>query len=148
MSFGSVAVGGYSAFFDPALARPGNGAEISYNAMPRFGRSSGEVSIARLLAKGGFRATRRVMRALNGAAPGGAASETYARVSTADQTGPTSIGPGGVRAIETATLNSGVTTAAQETYIDNLVIDPIYNQAPTSYPVDLSGNGGGGKVGF
>ena len=147
MSFGAPGASGYSPFFDPTLARPGNGAEVNYNAMPRYGRSSSEMSISTLLAKSGFRGVRRVMRSLMGVAPGASATESYTRVGTAQQENITGIGPGGLRTMETATANSGVTTAAQETYIENLIVDARYNQNPSSYPVDLAGAGGGGKLG-
>lgn len=147
MSFGAPAATGYSPFFDPTLARVGNGAEVDYNAMPRYGRAGTEMALARLLAKGGFRGIRRVMRVLTGAAPGSAADETYTRVGTVGQ-GVTEVGPGGLRTMETVTANSGNTTSAQEAYIENNIINARFVQNPTSYPVDLSGNGGGGKVGI
>lgn len=147
MSFGAPVVSGYSPFFDPALARPGNGAEINYNAVPRYGRASSEMLISAQLAKGGFRGVRRVMRALMGAAPGASGAESYTRVGTAQQESITGIGPGGLRTMETYVANSGNTTAAQETYIENLIVDARFNQNPSSYPVDLAGVGGGGKVG-
>jgi hypothetical protein len=49
--------------------------------------------------------------------------------------------------METVTVNSGNTTSAQETYIENTMIDALFAQNPSSYPTDASGNGGGGKVG-
>lgn len=147
MSFGAPTVSGYSAFFDPTLARPGNGAEVNYNAITRYGRASSEMSISALLAKGGFRGVRRVMRSLMGAAPGAAAAESYTRVGTADHADITGIGPGGLRSMETYVANSGVSTVAQETYIENLIVDARFNQNPSSYPADLSGAGGGGKLG-
>jgi hypothetical protein len=147
MSFGAPGVSGYSPFFDPTLARPGNGAEVDYNAMPRYGRASSEMCISTLLAKGGFRGVRRVLRSLIGAAPGAAAAESYTRVGTVQQESITGIGPGGLRTMETYVANSGNTTSAQETYIENLIVDARYNQNPSSYPVDLAGVGGGGKLG-
>jgi hypothetical protein len=147
MSFGAPGVTGYSAFFDPTLARPGNGAEVNYNAMARYGRARTEMCISQLLAKGGFRGMRRVIRVLTGAAPGSAAAESYTRVGTAEQASITGIGPGGLRSMETVAANSGNTTAAQETYIENLILDARFNQNPSSYPADLSGVGGGGKLG-
>lgn len=147
MSFTPPTVTGYSAFFDPAFSRQGNGAESSYNAMTRFARTGTEMMVARALAKSGFRGIRRAMRVLNGAAAGSDATETYTRVGTAQHAGPTSIGPGGLRTMETVTANSGNTTTAQRDYINNNMIDARFAQNPTSYPVDLAGVGGGGKVG-
>ena len=147
MSFGAPVVSSYSPFFDPALARPGNGAELNYNAMPRYGRASSEMCISQLLAKGGFRVVRLVLRTLIGAAPGASAAESYTRVGTVQQESITGIGPGGLRTMETYVANSGNSTAAQEAYIENLIVDARFNQNPSSYPVDLAGVGGGGKVG-
>ena len=80
-------------------------------------------------------------------APGAAAAESYTRVGTVQQESITGIGPGGLRTMETYVANSGVSTVAQETYIENLIVDARYNQNPSSYPADLSGAGGGGKLG-
>ena len=148
MSFGAPVVTGYSPFFDPNLARPGNGAELDYNTMPRYGRSNTEMAVSRFLAKTGFRGMRRAMRVLNGVVPGTDATETFTRVGTAGQGSAVSVGPGGAAPMEVATANAGVTTVAQQNYINNLMIDARFAQNPTSYPVDLSGNGGGGKRGF
>lgn len=147
MSFGAPAATGYSPFFDPTLARPNNGAEQDYNAMRRYGRGGIEMSIARMLGKSGFRGMRRAMRVLNGVVPGTDATETFTRVGTTQQGSAISTGPGGVAPMEVVTTNSGVTTAAQQTYINDLMIDARFVQNPASYPVDLSGNGGGGKLG-
>ena len=147
MSFGAPTATGYSSFFDPTLARPGNGAEQDYNAMRRYGRGGIEMCIARMLAKPGFRGVRRAMRVLNGVAPGTDATETFTRVGTTQQGSPVATGPGGVAPMEVVTMNSGITTAAQQTYINNVMIDARFVQNPASYPVDLSGNGGGGKLG-
>lgn len=144
MSFTPPTVTGYSPFYSSTVGIASAGNEASYNAMTRVARSSTEYSIARLLARGGFRGMRRVMLVLTGAAAGSAASETHARV--AAQT-PFNIGSmGGARTIETVTDNSGNTTAAQETYIENNILNMRYAANPTSYPVDAGGNGGGGKL--
>jgi hypothetical protein len=143
MSFGPPAVTGYSAFFDPTLARPGNGAEVNYNAMTRYGRESVERLASFALSRSGFRGMRRAMRVLNGAAPGAAAGETYTRVTATAPFEPV----GGLRQMEVVVANSGNTTAAQRDYLNNFLIDMLFNQSPAVYPPDLSGNGGGGKAG-
>jgi hypothetical protein len=109
----------------------------------RFARAAPERTIAHALAKPGMRQLRRVMCTLNGVAPGSAATETYARIAV--PVNPQSMG--GVRVVETVTASSGDTTAAQQTYINDELIDRLFNAAPSTYPVDASGNGGGNKLG-
>jgi len=113
-----------------------------------FGRNSNDYMAAMALGRAGQRGVRRIMRVLNGATAGGAAVETYARVQAAIPL--TANNGGGVRVVETVTVENRNTTAADVTYVNTQMIDRIYNMTPpiASYPVDLSGNGGGGKRGF
>jgi hypothetical protein len=83
------------------------------------------------------RVLRALWYALSGAAAGGAASVTKKRV-TATQGGNLD----GLIPIETQTILSRNTTAADLTAIKALMDRVVY---PSSYPADLSGNGGGGK---
>lgn len=145
MAFGAPTVTGYSPFYTADIGIASAGNEASYNAMARSGRSSTEYQLARIMAKPGFRGMRRVMKVLTGAVAGSAASETYSRVAAQTPFAPETAG--GLRTIETATANSGNTTSAQETYIETYILDMRYNQNPSSYPTDASGNGGGGKLG-
>lgn len=142
MSFGPPAVAGYSAFYDPTLARPNNGAEANYAAMRRYGRASTERHASMALTQSGFRAMRRVLRELIGVAPGATALDTYARVRAENGDFV-----GGARVVETVTTVNAPTTADQVTYLNALITDGLFLQQPASYPVDLSGNGGGGKLG-
>ena len=113
-----------------------NTAPVSYH------RNSTEYRIARTLSTPGNRGLRRVMRALNGVAPGAAVVDTTTRV--APGTAFSVVSLGGNRAIETVTGQyNGVTTAAQQTYINAAIYDALQTQP---YATDLSGNGGGGKV--
>jgi hypothetical protein len=141
MSFAVPTVTGYSALFAPTSGRAGNGAEADYNAVTRYARSSVDREIARAMSRPGFRAMRRVIRTLNGAAPGTTATDTYARVLGSNAFDP----PAGLRPIETVTTVNAATTAAQQTVIQNRLIDQLFVASPSSYPVDLGG-GGGGKV--
>jgi hypothetical protein len=148
MSFTPPTVTGYSGYYDPLYGRAGNGAAADYNNTLRYGRSSTERRAALALSRSGFRGMRRAMRVLNGAAPGSDATENYTRVGVVDQNGPNSIGPGGLRTMETVVANSGNTTTAQQTYINNNIIDLVFATSPSiPYPADLSGNGSGGKLG-
>lgn len=101
--------------------------------------------ISRMLRKNraGLRGLNAVMKALNGAAAGGAASATYSRVDADKE--PADDGFGGVRTIETRTVLSRVTTSADETFIDDLL---DRDSQPAAYPTEASGNSGGGKLGF
>lgn len=110
-----------------------------------YGRSASERYISRALRGLANRRLAVVMISLNGAAAGGAADASYKRV-----VAPAGLSEqanfGGARAIETVG-STAVTTSADETYIDN-TINALRNMAPAvaSYPVDLSGNGGGSKL--
>ena len=85
---------------------------------------------------------RELMVTLIGAAAGGAASVNQLRVkSNADVNGNVQ---GGLRVIETKSLINRVTTAADVTNINNAL---QLSSQPTTYVDDLSGNGGGGKLG-
>jgi hypothetical protein len=128
-----------------------------------YGRSSIERNIARALSKPGARRLQAVMSSLNGTAVGGAVGRQYAQISAPNGlTFPSLLG--GLRTVDTITVVPvGVTTAAQKTYVQDEVIDAITEMAPglstggvgnmpvtawknQLYPVDLSGNGGGGKL--
>lgn len=112
------------------------------------GRSSNDYFAAMALGRGGQRGVRRIMRVLNGAAPGSNATETVARIAPATPF-VTNTG-GGARVVETVTEVNRNTTAGDATYVNSFILDRIYNMTPpiASYPVDLSGNGGGGKRGY
>ena len=145
MSYAPPTVTGYSGFYSSSVGIASAGNVASYNALPRYARSSTERAIASAVVRRGFRGMRRALISLTGAAAGVANSETYKRVQA--QTPFNSLTYGGVRAVETSTVASGVTTAAMETYIEaKMLRSGLYTTALT-YPRDLSGNGGGGKVG-
>lgn len=134
--------------FSPTMGA--NGANVnSTSGQLVDGESSIAKKIAKLLARPGFRPVRRLMRELNGAAAGAnTAIENRTRVKAA-QVLNTPVAQGGLIVLETvpllgATVAGRVTAAADETRIDAM-IDEI--NAPSSYPTDPSGNGGGGKLG-
>lgn len=110
---------------------------------PRHNRNNDERAIGRILAERSNRGLAKVWRALTGAAPGAAVTDTQVRIAQGAAFSVTSLG--GLRTVETVTTQyNGNTTAAQRDYIQTQIIDPV--AANQSYPVDLSGNGGGGKV--
>lgn len=72
-------------------------------------------------------------------------AKTYARVQAVSALNSLS-NLGGTRTIETVTVTSaGTASAAEETQLETIT---THDPQPSTYPVDLSGNGGGGKVGF
>jgi len=104
------------------------------------GVQQGDDRMAKMFRNGAMTsAVTRLMYTLLGAAPGSNATKTKAQVQW--QQGS----PGGLIPIETITLVSRNTTAA-----DLAAFQALMNRTPTpsSYPADLSGNGGGGKVGL
>lgn len=117
------------------------------NTMPTsYHRDSTEFRLIRTLKPRGNRHYAKVMRALNGVAPGAAVSDTYVRITQPAAFGIS--GFGGNRTVETVTTADvgTVTTAAQRDYLNTNVYDRIINSMAPTYPRDLSGNGGGGKV--
>jgi hypothetical protein len=144
MSIAVPTVTGYSAFWQNVSNING---EVGVPYAMRFSRSSHERRASIALSRSGFRAVRELMVTLNGVAPGSAALDTYAQAS-ASQQGPTVTGPGGVRTIDTITTVNRNTAASDVTTLNARVVDGLFVQAPSSYPTDASGNGGGGKVRF
>jgi hypothetical protein len=132
--------------FSPTMGA--NGANVnSLSGQLVDGESGIARKIAKWLARPQFRPVRELMRELNGVAVGGAtAVENRSRVK-AKQILNTPVAQGGLIEIETvpllgATVAGRVTATADQTRI-NAMIDEI--NAPSSYPTDPSGNGGGGK---
>jgi hypothetical protein len=98
--------------------------------------------ISNALEKLGSQTTSTLAIALNGIAPGGTALRTRSRVMATANTSAFDLG--GRRTIETQTLINRATTTADRDAL-NTMFNNVY--APSPYPVDRSGNGGGGKVG-
>ena len=97
--------------------------------------------IARLMAPQALRAQGAIGRELTGAAVGAAASATVAQVKPQQADG---LNLGGLVPIQQTLQVNRSTTAADETTLD-AQLNPTF--MPASYPVDKSGNGGGGKTG-
>ena len=108
---------------------------------PKYGRANEEYRAAIMINKRGNRKWRAIMRALNGVVPGSSAVDTYVRVLAVQ--GDSQF-QGGKRTMQTVT-NTTTTTAAHVTAINARLYDQMNVTQP--YPVDLSGNGGGGKRG-
>lgn len=109
-----------------------------------------ERRISKLIRKPQMAAIKAVMRALNGAAAGAAALATKPLIDAQNTSPgvPTIAGTdlGGVRNVSTFNYINRNTVASDQTYVDSL-LNVRHGPALASYPVDLSGNGGGGKLG-
>lgn len=128
MSLPTPSVSGYSSFW----GNPANSYQLLVN---KAGVMAGA---SRVLARQGMRELRALMLALNGASAGGTASRTVSRVLHSTN--------GGAKSIETVTVINRATTANDKSFVDD-VLNRFTNAAPSSYPVDASGVGGGGKLG-
>jgi hypothetical protein len=145
MSFAVPTVTGYSGAFTNTVGIPSAGHATSYNALPRYARSSTERAVSSAMVRRGFRGMRRAIISLTGAAPGGSAAESYKRIQA--QTPFNSLTYGGQRVVETNVVASGVTTSAMETYIETEMLRSGFYATSITYATDLSGNGGGSKIG-
>lgn len=102
------------------------------------GIQQGDDRIAKMFRNGAqTAATTQILYALLGAATGGTATKTKARVQHVQGA------PGGLIPIETITLVNRPTVANDLTAFQALL---TRNPFPATYAPDLSGNGGGGHV--
>jgi hypothetical protein len=96
----------------------------------------------------GSRRLRATVLALTGAAVGGASkaySNSRIRHTTDSSTSRVGrLGGGGLRTVETVTYQTGVTVAGDLTTVDTQI---AAKHKPSSYPTELSGAGGGGRIG-
>lgn len=125
------------------------------------GKSPNRYHLARLFKKRNMRVISEVIdKLLDDATPASTASVTYARVQAVANTAANV--QGGVRTIETVEEVSGAlntdkddannNTARAVSATDVTVLQGLLEEGaeqkrqPATYPVDLSGNGGGGKL--
>ncbi len=137
----------------------GQGTNGSYELLS--GKSPNRYHLSRLFRKKGMRELSEVLRTIAAdSTPASQASAAISRVQGAVDT--TANVNGGVRTIESEqlvglTINSDKDdasaqtarniTAADVTDLNLILADGgDENRAPSSYPVDISGNGGGGKL--
>lgn len=97
--------------------------------------------IAQAFERRGMRALSAIAIALNGVVPGSNASSQYALVDAVQAV--SGFDMGGKRTISQKSLVNRATTSADQALLNSL-FDGIF--APTSYPAD-KGGGGGGKLG-
>ena len=136
---GTIAFSGWSPTLGTGDANVGSGS----GAAQFNGWTQQDYQIAYNIARGSNRAFLALLKAVTGAAAGGTATVTYKRVQ-AIQPSPVNWG-GGAIPIETVTPVNRTTTAA-----DITAFTALWNRIvnPTTYPADLSGNGGGGKLSY
>lgn len=150
MSVSNPTVTGYSAFWQTT------GDNLAYapfdNRAPLTGklgwRSKLEWQVAKTFNKNQMRELKELLDTLIGAAAGGTALKTYARVAPAvntNKTVPEATGVadlGGNVPIETVTVINRATTAADITYLKSMFNNDML-MASLSLQSDLSGNGAG-----
>lgn len=136
---GAVAFTGFSPTLGAGdAATPATAGLVYFNGLMQT-----DSAIARLLFQGPNRIVRRLLLTLVGAAAGGTATETRARVQAAQAAGSITTN-GGLVPVETVNLINRATTSTDVTNLTALV-----SRSPVpSYSADASGNGGGGKLGF
>lgn len=133
---GQVAFTGYTNTLGAARA---NSPELS-GYVQNNGMFQHDDEIAKVVRNGGGSAAMKALiYALLGQATGNSASATKKQVQG------TTGGPSGLCTIETVTLINRNTTAGDLTATQALF---NRNPAPASYAVDVSGNAGGGKLGY
>lgn len=105
--------------------------------------SATEVQLAKLLNnRSRAKALNELLQTLNGQAVGATALAQETRVKN-DNNDFSSVNNGGLRTMETVTHINRVTTAADQTELNTILTTTF---APTTYPKDKSGNGGGGNL--
>lgn len=143
MAFVAIPWTGWSATMSNAGANvPGNAGAL------QSGESFIADKLSRLMRRPQYRAQRRLLRVLVGAAPGATAVENRGQV-FGQQAIPDYAKLGGLVTI-VSTPQVGSTTAGRASVAAdatrlNAMIDRVVK--PSSYPTELSGNGGGGKAG-
>lgn len=152
MSVTFPTMSGYSAFWE----RTGDLVPYSPLARAQQGwRSKLEWQLSQLFAKQQMREIKELMYTLVTGAVGDTALATYARVQpptdpSAATPAVTGVGDlGGNRPIETVTVINRATTAADITYLQD-ILNGEMQPGPSSLTLvaDAGGNGGGGKAGW
>lgn len=114
------------------------------NYTPKVNRSPKRRQLRRLVQPLGSQKDAEKFETLSGAAVGGATSRTVKQVKHEHAVGQPAAAPANVT-IETRTIESGTTAAADETALDTIFSANSMHR-PSSYAADLSGNGGGSKI--
>lgn len=153
MSLTNPTISGYQGFWSQTGGINGvNGGPYNLvaNKNSQKGRSNREAHIARLFVRNQFRDQAAAFTALIGAAAGGTATSTYKREQapagpSSSTPVPTSIGDfGGNINIETVTVISRATTAADIAYLKDYFDGDLLERTLT-YPT-VVGSGGSGRL--
>ena len=144
----------YSDFWGDGANTTGSYALLSKKSPNRY-------HLMRMLRKSGMQEYGEVLTTLlTDASPSTSASYTVAQVDAVQDTGASN-SQGGVRTVtsneqvggvldstesDTATTTRAVTSADVTTMQAEIGSGATINRAPTTYPTDASGNGGGGKL--
>jgi len=131
----NVAVTGFSGLFDTIL--PTGLTVTGYRNLER--------KLTAAFRNRGLHIQKELMLTLLGASAGSTALAQRSRVQYTDNTPGDPIVHGGARTVEVEDQVNRATTAADTTHL-TAILNDIFQ--PSSYPVDVSGNGGGGKVGI
>jgi hypothetical protein len=128
--------------FSPTLGGdaivPVTSGSVQFNGM-----SQNDDGLSKILFDRGNRPIRRLLLTLLGSVVGSNATETYPRVQ-ANQLMNQPLQGGGLVTIETATqINRNTTAADLSNVVNALSRSPI-----TTFPTELSGTSGGGKLGY
>lgn len=120
-----------------------NYSALGSNNTAEFNSTTNKAISKRISRDRGGRKLAEILRTLVGATAGSTAAVNHVQIAETSNLGnPTA--HGGSRTIETIEDVNRATTAADVTVIQG-IIDQVF--APSSYPTDAAGNGGGGKVG-
>ena len=130
---GQIPFTGWTSILAPGSLSGGSVAgTVQFNGITQH-----DAKLAHLLRTPGGRRLRRLMKALNGVAPGALAQESRARVQ--HQQGS----PGGMQIVEQTYYINRNTTAADASMINAMLDRTVFTPV---YPIDASGNGGGSKL--
>ena len=97
--------------------------------------------MTRVMKRKSMKVLNELIQTLNGVTAGSAALAQHVRVQARQGLG---LDAGGVQPIETVDLINRVSATADQTLINAALTE----QRDPTYPVELSGNSGGGKLGF
>lgn len=134
MAENNVTVTGFSGLFDTILP----------TGLTLTGTRNLENRLTRLMRNRGMHVNKELILTLLGASAGSTAAATRTRADYNDVTPGEPVVRGGVVPLEAEVQINRATTAGDVTQLSAILNDIFY---PSSYPVDVSGNGGGGKVG-
>lgn len=138
--------GSYSGLYDRWYGQPYSPLGTNTNEV----NATERLAVARVLRSKGGRAFARLMYALTGAGAGATATEAAASLAaSAGIAGGVNdpLSQGGKRTVAATNLVNRVTTAADIALVQDTLTKAFGPTVNSGYPVDKSGNGGGGKVG-